>query len=75
MEEEYISIFSDLVAEDCLFNLSSGIPANDQLADEIIDTNKLGKKLAMKFAAGRLMVNGKIKFHKAPLKLSLQFLR
>ena len=43
LEEEYINPFSVLVAEDCLFNLSYGIPANDQLADEIWKTNKLGK--------------------------------
>ena len=43
LEEEYINPFSVLVAEDCLFNLSSGIPTNDQLADEIRETNKLGK--------------------------------
>ena len=33
LEEEYINPFSVLVAEDCLFNLSSGIPFNNQLAD------------------------------------------
>ena len=41
LEEKYINPFSVLVAEDCLFNLISGIPVNDQLADEILNTNKL----------------------------------
>ena len=62
LEEEYINPFSVLVAEDCLFNLSSGINVNDQLADEILNTNKLGKELAMKFATERLMINEKKKF-------------
>ena len=43
LEEEYINPFSVLVAEDCLFDLSSGILVNDQLADEILNTKKLGK--------------------------------
>ena len=47
------------MAEDYLFNLSSGIPVNDQLVDEILNTGKLGKERAMKFATERLMVNGK----------------
>ena len=63
LEEEYINPFSILVAEDCLFNLSSGISTNDQLADEILNTSKLGKEMAMKFAAERLMMNGKKKFY------------
>ena len=50
LEEKYINPFSVLVAEDCLFNLISGIPINDQLA-------------AMKFATETFMVNGKKKFH------------
>ena len=62
LEEEYINPFSVLVAEDCLFNLSSGINVNDQLADEILNNNKLGKELAMKFATERLMINEKKKF-------------
>ena len=65
LEEEYINTFSVLVAEDCLFNLSSGIPVNDQLRDEILNTNKLGKELAAKFARERVMVNRKKKFHEA----------
>ena len=48
LEEEYINPFSILAAEDCFCNLSFGIPINDQLADEILDTSKLGKELAMK---------------------------
>ena len=68
MEEEYIGPLCDLVAEDYLFNLSSGIPVNDQLVDEILDTKKLRKELAVKFATEKLMVNGKMKFHKALLK-------
>ena len=48
LEEEYINPFSILAAEDCFFILSFGIPINDQLADEILDTSKLGKELAMK---------------------------
>ena len=58
-EEQHIKPFSVLVAENYLFNLSSGIHLNDQLADKILNTNKLGKELAMKFATERLMVNGK----------------
>ena len=46
LEEEHINPFSVLVAEDCLFNLNSGIPVNDQLANEILNTNKLRKELA-----------------------------
>ena len=53
------------MAEDCLFNLSYGIPVNDQLADKILNTKKLGKELAMKFATERLMLNGKKKFREA----------
>ena len=48
LEEECINPFSILAAEDCFFNLSFGIPINDQVADEILDTSKLGKELAMK---------------------------
>ena len=58
-EEQHINPFSVLVAKNCLFSLSSGIRLNDQLADKILNTNKLGKELAMKFATERLMVNGK----------------
>ena len=65
LEEQYINPFSVLVAEDCMFNLSSGVHINDQLADKILNTNKLGKEIAMKFATERLMINGKKKFHEA----------
>ena len=65
LEEKYIYPFTVLVAEDCLFNLNSGIPVNDQLADEILNTNKLGKELAKNFGTERLMVNEKKKFHNA----------
>ena len=75
LEEEYVNPFNNLVTEDCWFNWSSGSPVNDQLADEILNTNMLGRELAMKFAKERLMVNGKKKFHEALPKLSLQLWR
>ena len=46
-----------------MFNLSSRIPFNNLLVNKILQTEELGKNLALAFATGRLVENGAKKFH------------
>ena len=71
LEEEYFNPFSVLIVEECFFNLSSGIPVNNLLDDEILQTEELGKKLALAFATKRLVENGGKKFHEVLPKTKL----
>ena len=71
LEKEYISPFSVLVAEECFFNLGSGIPVNNLLVDEILQIEELGKNLAVAFVTKRLVKNGAKKFHEALPKTKL----
>ena len=68
---EYINPFRILVDEECLFSLSSVIPVNNLLADEILQTEELGKRLALAFETERLVENGVKKFHEALPKTKL----
>ena len=63
LEEEYLNPFSVLIDEDQLYNLSSGVPVESDLADEILETQNKGIKLADMFATKRLTTNGTKKFH------------
>ena len=75
LEEEYFNPFSILIVEECFFNLSSGIPVNNLLDDEILQTEELGKKLALAFATKRLVENGGKKFHEVLPKTKLPSLK
>ena len=61
--EEYLNPFSVLIDEDQLYNLSSGVPVETDFADEILETQNKGIKLAGMFATERLTANGSKKFH------------
>ena len=71
LEEEYFNPSSVLVVEEFFFNLSSGIPFNKLLADKILHTEDIGKKLALAFATKRLVENRAKKFHNALPKTKL----
>ena len=71
LEKEYINPFSVLVAEECFFNLGSGISVNNLLVDEILQIEELGKNLAVAFVTKRLVKNGAKKFHEALPKTKL----
>ena len=68
LEKEHISPFRVFVDEECL--LMFGTPLNNLLADVILLTQELGKKLAFAFAKERLVENG-AKFHEALAKTKL----
>ena len=65
LDEEYFNPFSVLVVDERFFNLSSGIPVNNLLADEVLQAEVLGKKLALAFATKRLVENGARRFLEA----------
>ena len=63
IQEEYINPFSILVDEDKLFNLSSGVPVQNDLAEEILQIHSVGNELAKQFAAERMLSDSTKKFH------------
>ena len=65
LEKEYFNPFSVLVVDERFFNLSSGIPVNNLLADEVLQAEVLGKNLALAFATKRLLENGARRFLEA----------
>ena len=62
LTEEYINPFEVNIDVTKLFNLSSGVPVSDDLADEILQVEAIGKRQADEFHKYRLDSNN-VKFH------------
>ena len=62
LENDYINPFSVTLEATKLFNLSSGVAVEDDLADQILNINDIGKSLAETFRNERL-IRHNISFH------------
>ena len=62
LTEDYINPFDSTLDKNSLFNLSSGIPIEDDMAEQILKIKDNGSKLYSAFVSNRLQ-SSKIKFH------------